>query len=340
MNKLESRKYRINLEGFITPKNHDEFVELLKIATKENYKMVSKFSMMNGYGRFLHKKCDKTFRTTPYKLLIEGEGCPYCKDKIDISHILYNNKYEEYIKQSEFTKRVYDKYYTEYIVLDMYESDTKPLNIIHTKCGEIIKRQPKKILETNIRCPICEPRNKWDIKKVKTTIKNMTDSEFIVVADEYKDIDTPLEIKHNVCGNTFFDSPNAFMKTPKCKICENNISLHEKWIRDYFIKNKIQYEREYSIEGCRNLQLLKFDFAIFKNDKLICLMEYDGQQHFYPVFDEESFIRTRIADQTKNKFCEENNITFIRIPFWEVDNDINKLRKILNNKMKELKLTK
>lgn len=331
---MTERKYKIKLEGFPTPKNHNEFVKLLKDATFGEYEIDSKFSMMNGYAWFIHKECGTRFWTSPYKLLVEGRGCPNCKKETDISHILFKNKHKDYITHSDFAQKVFEKYSTEFVVLDIYKTNKTPIKIIHTKCGEIFKRTPDNILNSNILCPKCNPRVNWNLKKIKKEISEKTQGEFEVVSGTYKTVDTPIKIKHNICGNIFTDTFNAFMKTPKCGICETDMSLNEKYIKDFFIKNKIDFKREYGIDGCKNRQLLKFDFAVFNNNELICLIEYDGQQHYYPVFGEDSFIRAKAGDGIKNKFCKENNIKLIRIPFWESNN----LEKILKKEMKKLKI--
>lgn len=340
-----TRIYNVKLEGFCTPKNHDEFVKLLKEATNDEYEVISKYSMMNGYCKFLHKKCGSEFRVTPYNLLIRGNGCPDCKDEVDISHILHppilNNNTDidsidndTLVKHAEFTKKLYEKYTNEYVALEHCKSPTYSIQVIHTKCKTTFKRSPNELLNSNIICPHCNPRIKWDINKIKKTINKITKGEFEVVSNEYITIDTPLEIKHNVCGGVFSDSPNAFMKTPKCKLCENDMSLNEKRIKDFFIANNIEYKREYGIENCRFKNPLKFDFAVFKNCELICLIEYDGEQHYRPIFDDERFIGTQWTDRTKNKFCYDNNITLIRIPFWESEN----LNRILKREMKKLNI--
>lgn len=67
-----------------------------------------------------------------------------------------------------------------------------------------------------------------------------------------------------------------------------------------------------------------FDFAIFdKNEKLLALIEYDGEQHFKVVDffgGEEKFLQQKENDEKKNKWCKENNIKLVRIPCSEYDN--------------------
>ena len=66
---------------------------------------------------------------------------------------------------------------------------------------------------------------------------------------------------------------------------------------------------------------LRFDFGIIKNNKLEYLIEYDGEQHFLQNISqtgwntEENFRKIKKRDDIKNKFCFDNNIPLIRIPY-------------------------
>lgn len=64
---------------------------------------------------------------------------------------------------------------------------------------------------------------------------------------------------------------------------------------------------------------LRFDFAVFIQNKIICV-ELDGIQHFQPVNrfgGKESFIRNKRYDTLKNEYCSKHNIPLIRIPYTE-----------------------
>ena len=65
---------------------------------------------------------------------------------------------------------------------------------------------------------------------------------------------------------------------------------------------------------------MPFDFYLPKYNILI---EYDGKQHFlYGGFgiDLLEFMNLKYRDNIKTKYCEDNNIKLIRIPYWEFDN--------------------
>ena len=59
-------------------------------------------------------------------------------------------------------------------------------------------------------------------------------------------------------------------------------------------------------------------------DYNLCI-EYDGEQHFMPkefFGGEEGFSRRQQLDKLKDKYCEENGIKLIRIPYTMNKKDI------------------
>ena len=90
-------------------------------------------------------------------------------------------------------------------------------------------------------------------------------------------------------------------------------------------KHNILYKKEFTFKNLKskNNGYLRFDFAIFdKNDNLQYLIEFDGQQHFQQYnndwFNHSSFQKIKQNDLLKNKYCKQNNIFLIRIPFYHL----------------------
>jgi hypothetical protein len=74
-----------------------------------------------------------------------------------------------------------------------------------------------------------------------------------------------------------------------------------------------------------------FDFVILdNNNQIIICIEYDGEQHFKPIDffgGEEAFVLQQERDKRKNNWCKDNNISLIRIPYY----DYNKIEDYLSN---------
>lgn len=80
----------------------------------------------------------------------------------------------------------------------------------------------------------------------------------------------------------------------------------------------ISFQKQYSFNNLKDKGYLRFDFAIFKDDNLYCLVEYQGEQHYDKTnnyYSEDGIYR----DNLKKKYCLENNIKLIEIPYWDYD---------------------
>lgn len=95
-----------------------------------------------------------------------------------------------------------------------------------------------------------------------------------------------------------------FIMNHNCK------SKNEQIIYDSLIKLNIPFIYNKKFDECKDQTLLPFDF--FVNNQYI--IEYDGEQHFRDI-SFFNFETTRKHDLIKNKYCFENNIPIIRIPY-------------------------
>jgi hypothetical protein len=106
-------------------------------------------------------------------------------------------------------------------------------------------------------------------------------------------------------------------------------SIGETLIKDYLLKNNIEFISQKTFSGCVFKNRLRFDFFLPNYNTVI---EFDGGQHFKSIdwFGGESeFINIKIRDSIKNKYCLNNNIKLIRIPFFDMGN----INKILSNSL-------
>jgi len=98
-------------------------------------------------------------------------------------------------------------------------------------------------------------------------------------------------------------------------------SCGEQEVEKYLTDNLIQYRLEHTFDSLKGY---RFDFYI---PELRTCIEFDGMQHYKPVDffgGDSSFIKGLERDERKNKYCEDNGLTLIRIPFYYI-NQINEL---------------
>lgn len=116
---------------------------------------------------------------------------------------------------------------------------------------------------------------------------------------------------HCDCGNEV-DIDLGNLRQGFSQSCGCTLSKQEEKIIQLLSHNHIPFIYQYSF---KENPRYRFDFYV-NNSYLI---EYDGMQHFgyngYGWNTKEKFNKTRNNDLLKNKYCFENNIPLIRIPF-------------------------
>lgn len=130
-----------------------------------------------------------------------------------------------------------------------------------------------------------------------------------------------------LCKNLFYELParvnNGHTTSCGCQVQ----SFGESYIQLLLEDIKAKFIPQYTFNDCKHINTLHFDFAIFYNDNLIGLVEYDGKQHFEPIEffgGQKSFEQTKIRDEIKSTYCETHNIPLLRIPYTLSFDDIKK----------------
>lgn len=99
-------------------------------------------------------------------------------------------------------------------------------------------------------------------------------------------------------------------------------SVGEYQVSDYLLSHSINFTKQYSFKDLRssNGGLLRFDFALWNSDgSLNCLIEYNGEQHYYPSSRNTDFGKQQReeTDSLKNEYCKLNNIKLFAIRYDE-----------------------
>ena len=126
------------------------------------------------------------------------------------------------------------------------------------------------------------------------------------------------------CGNEFMVDTNHFIAGKfQCNECRVKQSYIAKKVQDYLDFKKITYIKEKTFEDCKNKNKLPFDFYLPQYNGCI---EVDGIGHYRPVAfggnkeEAQNIYNQRMKnDSIKNKYCKDNNIPLLRIPFWEIE---------------------
>lgn len=104
----------------------------------------------------------------------------------------------------------------------------------------------------------------------------------------------------------------------RCERCSKKESSLEFEVRKYLEEKNIKYIQQKTFIGCKMKRLLPFDFYLTDYN---CVIEVNGRQHYYEV---KKFNRTlkeqKQYDDFKRKYCFENDIIYIEIPYYNIKN--------------------
>ena len=227
------------------------------------------------------------------------------------------------------------------ILSDKYLNNQESM-LFKCSCGEVFKRNWSQIINLNqITCNTCS--RKASSERQRRTVEYLEnkckDFEIELLSKEYLNNAQKLSFKCK-CGNIFVTSWAGVLSGKTCcNTCSKIESKAVSIIKEYLDKNNYTYIREYRFSDCRDIIPLPFDFAVIDGaGKVNLLIEYDGEQHYKPInfggiSKEEACLnleKQRYHDELKNKYCKDNNIHLLRIPYWEKNNIKKILEKILN----------
>jgi hypothetical protein len=109
----------------------------------------------------------------------------------------------------------------------------------------------------------------------------------------------------------------------------HNVQWRRMWVDGYHFKKStgeiavektlkklgLTFEKQKMFKNCKLQLPLRFDFYV---PSLNTCIEYDGEYHYKDIRGTLEY--TQIRDAIKNKYCAENNIALIRIPYFEKEN--------------------
>lgn len=272
------------------------------------YTLLSKFTSTKTKIKVRHNVCGREYWVMPNSFL-NGTRCKECDKRF---------KNTEQLK-----KEIYNLVQNEYELLSEYANSKMKVLIKHKVCDHQWWVLPGNFLNKNSRCPKCFGNYHYTTNEFKQKIFELVGVEYHVLG-EYINAITPTLFRHNICGCKFMIRPSSFISNGiRCPQC--NESKGEVKIRKWLTFNNLVFNSQYTFNDLIGLGggLLKFDFVVFDNNKIISIVEYDGEQHFRYIngmMKIEDYYKSQQHDILKNLYCAKNNIPLIRIPYWEFDN--------------------
>jgi very-short-patch-repair endonuclease len=240
---------------------------------------------------------------------LEGMGCREC------GYIIMQEKQslqlDDFINKA---KQVHNNKY-DYSFVD-YKNNLTKIKIMCPKHGEFYQTPGNHL--SGQGCPQCKGGTKSTLKEFVAKANKIHSNKYDYSESKYINANSKLKI---ICPDhgPFYQRPglhiNQKQGCPKC--IDYYRSKGEKEIYNILSESNFNFKTQHSFNGCRNTNLLRFDFYL--PDYNICI-EYDGEQHTKPLKffgGRDEFIKRKENDHIKEEYCRCSNIKLLRINYNE-----------------------
>lgn len=278
-----------------------------------------------------------------------GRKRTYCKCQCDCgneyiigSYEIRHNKYpscgclsNHYRSINNRTNEIGNKY-NRLKILDIDYSQKPSIAKCQCDCGNIAYISKTDVVNGNTKSCGC-------LQKERASESNIMDYSGAIFDNGVKVLDKAYSDDRGVwhyncicplCGNVFQDIPARIANNHKSSCGCKTQSSNERIIESILSNYGVDYVRQKRFDDCKYKYTLPFDFAVYKDNNLLCLIEYDGKQHFESVDlfgGEEEFQVRKIRDEIKNQYCLDKGIKLLRLNYKDNLSDMKtKIVNIIN----------
>ena len=290
--------------------NREDFIKksIIKNGNNCDYSLVEYINSKSKV-KLICKIHDCIFEQVPNDHLNGGviigcKGCPKCSNNKRFTN-------DEFINIS---KNIYNEKYN-YSNLN-YVNNNTPVELTCNIHNYTFKQTPTNHLIKE-GCNKCKKYPVYDTElfKFKSTLKH--DGRYSYEKSIFINRLNEVIVTCHSHGD-FSIKPFEHIRGTRCPKC--TASIGEYTIMNLLDSFKIEYLYDTKMKGCFDKNHLLFDFYLPSYNTII---EFDGKQHFESIknwggIDKLNDVTRK--DNIKNKYCEDNNIKLIRIPYWDFDN--------------------
>ena len=131
------------------------------------------------------------------------------------------------------------------------------------------------------------------------------------------------KVRCNKCGAIQYADEVGFRykKSRTCYYCNHSYVL-EDYVHKFLKLNGYDYDFQISFDNLQNIDLIgrkmSYDFGIYKDGKICCLIECQGKQHYQPVDffgGSKAFEKQVEHDKLKQEYARLNGYDLIEVPY-------------------------
>ena len=204
------------------------------------------------------------------------------------------------------------------IILNDFKKNNRVYCKCQCECGKIFKARKDNIKSGHTKSCGC-----LSSRAGKNLLNQVFNHLTVIEKTEKRNIAGNIiwKCKCNCSNNSIIEVDTHSLLSGATQSCGCLTSKGEEKIAALLSQHNIPFVKQKTFETCKfpnSGYLAKFDFYV--NNKYI--IEFDGIQHFQTIdfFQNNNYTSIQTRDKIKTKWCQENNIPLIRIPYTMLDN--------------------
>ena len=335
MNKaIDWDKFKSEAKGLNLERPKQGYISLCELLNKNNHTLLSEY--ITGSTKVLIDfNCGHEphwIRPSDYK---QGIRCPKCKNNCP-------KQAKEFLLK--LVKKNNHKLLSEHV-------NAKTKVLIDFNCGHEPNWIRPGSYKQGQRCPKCKTEYILEIrhKQAKEYFLKMIEINDHKLFGEYINASTKVLIDFKCGHKPHWIRPHSYKQGQRCPRCKNKgEAILHKLLLDMF--EKVETQKTY--EDLKDKKKLQYDFYIPEHNLLI---ELDGDHHREKVtyktkdmtelekYLEEIKANERLQnrqrkDKLKNDYAKDNNILLLRIEYVKGIVELDKWKKLIEDKIKEINL--
>lgn len=238
--------------------SNEEIDKRMFELTSGEYIRIGEYKGSSSKMLIKHSVCENEYEVR-WNAFKKGNRCPKCR---------FLNRF---LDNDEVDKEIMELTDGEYVRLSEYKSAKEKILLLHTTCNNKYEVTWSKFKSGN-RCSICVKKEVGKKRKLNNSI--IDDRILKLVGSKYTRLgkyiksDAKILMKHNVCGNEYEVTWNAFKKGNRCPFCSKRA----------VVDNKKIDKRIFKLVGDEYSRLSEY-----KNAKTKILMKHNICENKYEV---------------------------------------------------------
>lgn len=298
----------------------NEIVDQRLLENNSSIKRIDNYKNHRIKIRWQCLKCNNIWLAKTYYVLSHSNACPTCSGLMNLS----NEIVDERLKlQNRKIERI-GNYVNNHTKIEW--------KCLTENCNNIWNAVPISVLHNKTGCPRCGKTGKLSNEIVDRRLIETTRN--IERIGDYINNRIKINWKCLECNNIWKTSSGNILdnKTgcPRCNSSKGELEV-ERVLKKILLNSDRYYKVQVRFNNCKNPKTnrkLSFDFVVYNEDgSIYCIIEYDGKHHFIEEhirknnsrYNLNKFEQQKFRDLIKDKYCIDNNIKLIRIPYWNRD---------------------